>query len=232
MYRNTLLLPKPMLIEEDAPDPDLVIISDDDTDEQMEDIEVNKQNDQEIEMIFEEDADMVVSSHPSHIREIDSPRGLAQLFGCWDSHHNLEQHLRRDDDEANTIVLDSCPADNSVEDTPLPTQSTRQFVPIEQSDEILAGTTPPLIPKPKTHRKAKRILQKWAVIDSLSENITDLLRCGPSLIEKKQMRQKKMKENDANLLGMFVKRNIEDDPSQYISQIRSPSSVTMSDVVQ
>ncbi|GAX28259.1 hypothetical protein FisN_27Hh091 [Fistulifera solaris] len=224
MYRNTLLLPKPMLIEEDAPDPDLVIISDDDTN-----VEFYDPNDQEIEMIFEEDADVVVSSPPS-----DSPNGLAQLFNCWDSHLNLEQTLKgvRDNNEANTIVLDSYPADNSVEDTPLPTQSTRQFVPIEQSDEILAGTTPPLIPKPKTHRKAKRILQKWAVIDSLSENITDLLRCGPSLIEKKQMRQKKMKENDANLLGMFVKRNIEDDPSQYISQIRSPSSVTMSDVVQ
>ncbi|GAX23317.1 hypothetical protein FisN_27Lh091 [Fistulifera solaris] len=232
MYRNTLLLTKPMLIDQDAPDPDLVIISDDDTDKQDHVVEVNQQNDQEIEMIFETDSDIVVSSHPSHIREFDSPRGLAQLFGCWNTHHNMELPLLRDDNEAKPLVLDSYSADNSVEDKPLPTQSTREFVPIEQIDGIVAGTTPPLIPNPKKHRKAQKIRQKWAVIDILSENITDLLRCGPSFIEKKKMRQKKMEENDANLLGIFVKRNVEGDLTQSLSQYRSPSSVTMSDVVQ
>ena len=234
---NALVLRKARGIYDEVPDPDILFLSDDETDNSIGVTFDEQENDDEIEMAFEADSGILVLSHSSRIRQVESPRGLAHLFNCWES--QSEQHPQdgaRRDDEAVT-VFDSTSAENSFEGKSQPlrnsTAKREKSPPMKMSEEIVARNAPPS-QTASSIKNTRMPRKKWAMIDTFSEGITDWLHCGPSILEKKTMRTKKTQESDANLLGIFVKRNnnVEDVPLYYLPEYRSPSSVTMSDVMQ
>lgn len=209
------------------PDPDLLVISDSESDDEIE-VACDEDSDDEIEMRFETDSGILVVSD---IREVDSPRGLASIFGCWDS--PPEQYTEdAEEDEDPTVVFDSSSTESSLDHKPKKFKSFQIFpsLPVKKLEQLAGRRTPsPTVP---SKSKTKMSRKKWAWIDSFSEGFTELLRCGPSTHENKRMRMKKVQDADANLLGIFVKRYEEDTPLQNLPEYRSPSSITMSDTVQ